>query len=153
MEHVCEVFVSRGESGYLIKVRGKFQAGKKRTGDFGFWDAFFAISVGLIAGPKPDVIDAIHLFQAKKDNRVAAFVFSNRIIPEDFHKITRLGIIVGCEIWTKAEFMEKPCRPWSVGIPASPNANPVREALRQQGLPSFRSDIYCSTILELQQGF
>lgn len=153
MEHVCEVFVSRGESGYLIKVRGEFQAGKKRTRDFGFWDAFFAISVGLIAGPKPDVIDAILLFQSQKHNRVSAFVFSNGIIPEDFHKITRLGIIVGSEISPKLEFMEKPCRPWSVGIPASPNANPVREARRQQGLPSFRSDIYCSTILEHQQGF
>jgi hypothetical protein len=106
VEHVCEVFVSRGESGYLIKVRGKFQAGKKRTGDFGFWDAFFAISVGLIAGPKPDVLDAVLHFHAQKDNRVSAFVFSNGIVPEDFHKITRLSIIVGGEISTKLDFME-----------------------------------------------
>ena len=106
MEHVCEVFVSRGESGYLIKVRGKFQAGKKRTGDFGFWDAFFAISVGFIARPKADVLDAVLLFQPEKDNRVSTFVFSNRIVPEDFHEITRLGIMVRTEISTKLEFME-----------------------------------------------
>jgi hypothetical protein len=61
-------------------------------------------------------------------------VFANRPRPENFHEITRLGLIDIVEVSAEAEFMEQTRGAWAICVPAAPDAFSIALVANDQAL-------------------
>ena len=124
-EQAREIGVFFWHRGNALDIRRVFETRKNGRRHLGLRHAFFSIAAGLIARPEADMLHAILRFHAKENNRVPSLLFSDIRGPEDLHEITRPCLLPGGEVFSQTEFMEEARGAGTVGVPTSPDADPI----------------------------
>ena len=65
---------------------------------------------------------------------MSVLVSSHLARPENFHEVTRLGLVDIVEISTKPQLVKETRRPWAIGIPSSPDAFSIVLVANDQAL-------------------
>ena len=117
-QHAFEPRVAGGEAGDLGELLGSGDASEEDALALASGDCFFAITSGLVAGPKADRVFIV----AEVDNVMPAFLTSDFISPPDFEKIAGPGFLPTGEVDAATEVGDELGTAGSVGIPTPKDA-------------------------------